>query len=163
MPAPTSLKDLYVDELRDLWSANDQMAGIVQEMRQKASDDGLRNTLEHAETGIDAHTSTLRGLLEAQGGAVGPERCRGMEGLVREARAHALAATPQDPKLGDLAIIAQYQRMSHYGVAAFGTAAAYAHALGLTQDEQTLKSVVSDIYKGDAIATHLAERLEAAA
>ncbi|MBN8903091.1 MAG: hypothetical protein BGO51_09505 [Rhodospirillales bacterium 69-11] len=162
MSAPTSLKELYVEELRDLWSANDQMAGIVKEMREHARNDGLRNTLEHAVSGIAAHTATLRRLLESQGGTAGPERCRGMEGLVREARAHALSSA-DDPMLRDLAIIAQYQRMSHYGVAGFGTAAAYAHALGLAEDERTLKSVVGDIYKGDAIATHLAERLESAA
>ena len=53
--------------------------------------------------------------------------------------------------------------MSHYGLAGFGTAAAYAKALGRLDDENTLKSIVADIYKGDEIASRLAERLEAAA
>ena len=65
--------------------------------------------------------------------------------------------------LNDLAIIAQFQRMSHYGLAGFGTAAAYAKALGRPDDEAALKSMVSNIYQGDEIATRLAERLEAGA
>ena len=53
--------------------------------------------------------------------------------------------------------------MSHYGLATFGTAAAYARALNRSNDEKALKSIVADIYKGDEIASRLAERLEAAA
>ena len=86
-----------------------------------------------------------------------------MEGLVSEARKHIIEETAGDGFLNDLIIIAQYQRMSHYGLAGFGTAAAYAHALGRPDDEATLKSVVSDIYQGDEITTRLAERLEAGA
>ena len=74
--------------------------------------------------------------------------------LVREAKAHVVDGA-------SVVIVAQYQRMSHYGLAGFGTAAAYAKALDRTADEQVLKSVVSDIYRGDEIASRLAERLEA--
>ena len=52
-----------------------------------------------------------------------------MEGLVAEAKKHAIDADVEEA-LRDLVIIAQYQRMSHYGLAGFGTAAAYAAALG---------------------------------
>jgi len=50
--------------------------------------------------------------------------------------------------------------MSHYGLAGFGTAAAYAKALGRSDDAAALQSTVSNIYRGDEIATRLAERLE---
>ena len=60
-------------------------------------------------------------------------------------------------------IIAQYQRMSHYGLAGFGSAAAYARALGKTDQENRLKSAVSEIYKVDEIASRLAESAERAA
>ena len=52
--------------------------------------------------------------------------------------------------------------MSHYGLAGFGTAAAYAKALGRSADAAALQSTVSDIYRGDEIATRLAERLKRA-
>ena len=65
--------------------------------------------------------------------------------------------------LRDLVIIAQYQRMSHYGLAGFGTAAAYAAALGEKNDAGKLSAIVKDIYKADEYTTQLAERAEKAA
>jgi hypothetical protein len=60
-------------------------------------------------------------------------------------------------------LITQYQRMSHYGLAGFGTAAAYAEALGMTEEAKKLKSIVSDIYKADEYSSHLAESAQRAA
>jgi hypothetical protein len=50
--------------------------------------------------------------------------------------------------------------MSHYGLAGFGTAAAYAKALGLEDDEAKLKRIVGDIYRADEFGSHMAEQLE---
>jgi ferritin-like metal-binding protein YciE len=161
MPSTHSLKDVYVEELRDLWSANDQMQEVMKGLGQKAKDTKLKKTLEQSVGGIAKHTETLRSLLEANGGKSGKERCQGMEGLVREARKHVEAAAGDD-ELSDLAMIAQYQRMSHYGLAGFGTAAAYAKALGLKDDEAKLKGIVGDIYKADEFSSRMAEQLEKA-
>ncbi len=157
-----SLKDVYIDEMRDLWSANDQMQQVMQSLSDKASDIKLKEMLTKSVTGIGRHTATLRTIVEAQGGDVGKEHCKGMAGLVAEAKKHALEAQ-FDGQLRDLVIIAQYQRMSHYGLAGFGTAAAYATALGMKDDAAKLKSIVSDIYKADEYTSELAERSEKAA
>ena len=81
-----------------------------------------------------------------------------MEGLVSEALKHMTQEAPTDGELLDVTIISQYQRMSHYGLAGFGTAASYAEALGKTEDVTKLKSIVSDIYKADEYASTLAEK-----
>jgi ferritin-like metal-binding protein YciE len=65
-------------------------------------------------------------------------------------------------QLRDLIVISQYQRMSHYGMAGFGTAAAYAEALGLKDDANKLKSIVKDIYQADNYTSELAQRAEKA-
>ena len=57
----------------------------------------------------------------------------------------------------DVLIIAQYQRTTHYGIAGFGTAAAYAKALGLTDDAKKLREATKEIYGGDEYMTKLAE------
>ena len=163
MSAPNSLKDVYLDELKDNWSANDQMARTVQQLSQKASDAKLKEMLEHSVEGINKHTDVLKSLIEAAGGEAEPEHCKGMEGLVSEARKHTSDEAPQDGKLRDVVIIAQYQRMAHYGLAGFGSAAAYAKALGRSEDEAKLKQAVSEIYKGDAYASKLAQSVEQAA
>ena len=114
----------------------------------KASDTKLKEMLARSIGVIGQHTAVLKSILEARGGTVGKEHCKGMEGLVAEARKHALEGEFND-KLRDIVIIAQYQRMSHYGLAGFGTAGAYAAALGLNDDAAKLKSIASNIYKAD--------------
>lgn len=163
MSAPDSLKDVYLDEMQDLWSANDQMTRAVRQLAEQASDPKLKQMLEQSAGGIGKHTETLKTVIQTNGGEAKPEHCKGMEGLVAEALKHAVKEAASDGRLRDVQIIAQYQRMSHYGLAGFGSAAAYAKALGRADDEAKLKQAVSEIYKGDEIASHLAESIERAA
>jgi len=158
MSAPGDLKELYVDELKDLWSANDQMQRTVKKLVGKASDSKTKELLSRSVEGISGHTSTLKQLIEAQEGKLSKEHCKGMEGLVAEAAKHTSGEeAPEKGPVLDAQIIAQYQRMSHYGLAGFGTAAAYAKALGLKSDEKTLKQMTKEIYSADEYATRLAE------
>lgn len=158
MSAPTNLQNVYTEELRDLWSANDQMQRFVPEMSAKAANARLKQMLEQAVGGIAQHTEMLKSLIQGKGGIEAKDQCKGMEGLIKEARKHALDDDIADEDVRDVIIIAQYQRMCHYGLAGFGAAAAYAKALGLVDDEAKLKRAVSDIYRGDEAASHLAER-----
>ena len=80
-----------------------------------------------------------------------------MEGLVAEATKHVLEEGPEKGPLLDVMIIAQYQRMTHYGIAGFGTAVAYAKALGLKDDNKKLGAATKEIYGGDEFMTKLAE------
>jgi ferritin-like metal-binding protein YciE len=144
--------------VRDLWSANDQMQKVVAAMAQQATDDKLRTLLEKSVAGIQAHTKTLQSMIPQDSSS----QCKGMEGLVAEVDRHALEAD-LPPQLRDLELISQYQRMSHYGLAGFGTAAAYAGAIGLPDEAEKLKSIVADIYNADDYSTRLAENVEKAA
>ncbi len=158
MSAPDSLKDVYTDEMKDLWSANDQMTRAVTTLAGRAHDPKLKKMLEDSVTGINGHADTLKSLISEAGGEVSKEHCKGMEGLVKEALKHAVAEAPEDGELLDITIIAQYQRMSHYGLAGFGSAAAYAGALGMKEHVGKLKGIVGDIYKADEYASHLGEK-----
>lgn len=157
-----SLEDVYATELKDLWSANDQMARVVQLMSSKAHDEKLKQTLAHSVTAIQQHAKALRDLLKETRSQLQPEHCKGMEGLVKEATKHISEEAPDNADLLDIEIISQYQRMSHYGLAGFGTAAAYAKALGKKDHVMKLAQIVEDIYHGDDYASKLAERVEAA-
>ena len=163
MPAPDSLKELYADEMKDLWSANDQMTRALKTIAPKAHDPKLKQALEQSITGIDKHTESLKTLIKEAGGEVEKEHCKGMEGLAKEALKHSIEEAPEDGELLDIAIIAQYQRMSHYGIAGFGAAAAYADALGMKEHVSKLKGIVSDIYKADEYATQLSDKAAKAA
>ena len=155
MPTAQTLQALYVDELRDLCSANKQMQAVVGKMAGRASDPKLQGLLQRSVSGIDKHTHAIEAMLPNNSAL----QCRGMEGLVEEATRHAIEAD-LSPSLRDIEMIAQYQRMSHYGIAGFGTAAAYAEALGRTEQANTLRAIVSDIYRADDYTSAMAENLE---
>lgn len=157
MPAPENLKDLYTDELKDLWSANDQMKRVLKKVASKASDKKLKDMLSKSQDGISKHTDVLKQLIAGQGEKVSKEHCKGMEGLVTEATKHIVEEGPAKGAALDAVIIAQYQRMSHYGIAGFGTAASYAKTLGLKDDNKKLRDATKEIYGSDQYMTRLAE------
>ena len=157
MSKPQDLKDLYIDELKDLWSANDQMQKVLAKIEPKASDPKLKKMLAKSQEGIAKHTDVLQQLLSNAGEEVSKEHCKGMEGLVKEATKHVLKEGPSERPALDAQIIAQYQRMTHYGIAGFGTAASFAGTLGLKDDEKKLKQATKEIYNGDEYMNRLAE------
>ena len=157
MSAPEDLMGLYTGELQDLWSANDQMATVLKKMSSKVSDPALKDMLANSQDGIAKHTEVLKGLLETSGEKVKKEHCKGMEGLVAEATKHTTEEAPKKGSVLDAVIIAQYQRMTHYGIAGFGTAASYAGTLGLKDAVKALDNVTKETYSGDDYMTKLAE------
>ncbi len=157
MSAPEDLKEIYTDELKDLWSANDQMQRVLKKLVSKATDKALKEMLATSQGSIVEHTAILKEIIAANDEKVSKEHCKGMEGLVSEATKHTGEEAPKKGPLLDTMIIAQYQRMTHYGIAGFGTAAAYAKALGRRDEQKKLKSAVKDMYRGDEYLSKLAE------
>lgn len=152
-----TLQELYVDELKDLWSANDQMAKALKKIVGQATNKKLKDMLQSSQDGIAKHTDILKALIEGQDEKLKKEHCKGMEGLVAEALKHTVEEAPKTGPVLDAAIIAQYQRMTHYGITGFGTVAAFAKALKLDDDVAKLNAAVKDMYSGDEMMTELAE------
>ena len=152
-----NLSDLYIDELKDLWSANDQMARALKKIAPQATHPKLVQMLKASQEGIADHTNLLKALIANQDETVSKEHCKGMEGLVTEALKHTIDEGPDKGPVLDAAIIAQIQRMTHYGITGFGTVAAFAKALKLSDDNKQLKAAVKDMYNADELLTELAE------
>lgn len=157
MANATNLSDLYIHELKDLWSANDQMARVLKKIVRKATHPKLKEALQSTVEGIASHTDLLKALIANQGEKVSKEHCKGMEGLAAEALKHTIEEAPVKGPVLDAAIIAQYQRMTHYGITGFGTAAAFAKALRLEDDQAQLEATVKSMYRADELMTELAE------
>ena len=159
MSTPTSLKEVYTDEIKDLWSANDQMVKAVTTLNEGVHDPKLKQHFSESLAGIGKHNETLKSLLQEAGEQVEKEHCKGMEGLCKEALKHGVAEAPADGELKDIVIIGQYQRMCHYGITGFGSAAALAKALGMKDHVTKLQGIVSDIYGADEVTSQMAEKL----
>lgn len=152
-----SLNDVYLDQLKDLHSANKQAREATQKLAEAASHDGLRRALEAGVNGIEDGNGKLEKLLSKHGKDASGEHCKGMEGLVREARAHALKEEFSDDATRDAVIVTQYQRMAHYAIAGYGCAVAFARQLGFEDDAATLHEMLEAAYSGDKTMTELAE------
>ena len=159
MSTPESLKDVYTDEVKDLWSANDQMVKALTTLNQGVHDPKLKQHFTESLAGIGKHNETLKSLLQEAGAEVEKEHCKGMEGLCKEALKHGVQEAPEDGELKDIVIVSQYQRMCHYGITGFGSAAAYAKALGMTDHVKKLQGIVSDIYGADELTSQMGEKL----
>jgi len=157
MSAISNLSDLYIDELKDLWSANDQMVRALKKMAPKATHPGLRQMLDASKTDISGHTDLLKALIDNQEEKLSKEHCKGMQGLVDEALKHTIEDGPKKGPVLDAAIIAQYQRMTHYGITGFGTVAAFSKALKLEDNNKQLRAAVKELYVADELMTELAE------
>jgi ferritin-like metal-binding protein YciE len=157
MSDTSNLADLYIDELKDLWSANDQMVRALKKIAPNATHPKLKKMLESSQKGIQGHTDLLKALIANQDETVSKEHCKGMEGLVSEAIKHTVDDAPAKGPVRDAAIIAHYQRMTHYGITGFGTVAAFSKALKLEDDNGQLRDAVRDMYAADELMTELAE------
>lgn len=152
----STLKDLYIDQLQDLYSANRQALQVTRELHDTARSNELRKALSAGAEGIEEGMDQLRSLIENHDANPRGEHCKGMEGLVAEARAHGVEADFADEDVRDASIIAQYQRMTHYGISGYGTAAAFARRLGLEEDAGVLAECLEDTRGGDRKMTAIA-------
>ena len=150
------LKDIYLGQLQDLYSANKRSAEVTDKMAEKASDGELKKALERGVAGIRDGMEKVAAILREHDKDPAGEHCKGMEGLVTEARAHALEEDFGDDDARDAMIITQYQRMAHYAIAGYGCCAAFAGRLDLGEQKSTLKECLDACYDGDREMTELA-------
>ncbi|MEE4201020.1 ferritin-like domain-containing protein [Erythrobacter sp.] len=151
-----TLKDLYIDQLQDLYSADKQSLDATKKLHEKATSSQLKSALEDGVKGISQGMEQVKGLIQGHNANPNGEHCKGMEGLVKEAKAHAIDADIADKDVLDASIITQYQRMTHYGLAGYGTALAFAKRLNLDSDARTLQTCLDNSYDGDRRMTEIA-------
>ena len=152
-----SLKDLYLDQLQDLYSADQQARDVTIKLEDAATDGALKEALHRGHNGISAGMDVMAGILRRHDKEPGKETCHGMAGLVKEAKAHALEESFGDDDVRDAMIITQYQRMAHYAIAGYGCVKAFAERLGLDDDVELLDKHLSNTYDGDEKMTELAK------
>ena len=126
-------------------------------MRDAAQNAELRDALDDAVAGIGNGMNAIADICKNHGSEPSGKTCKGMRGLINEAESHVFEDDFSDRDVQDAVIIAQAQRMGHYGLAGYGTAAAFAHALGHHICEGILKEHLDNIYGGDRPLTKLAE------
>jgi ferritin-like metal-binding protein YciE len=152
-----TLKDVYIDQLQDIYSANKQALDASQKLQDAATDTELTQAIERGTSGIKDGMAILEDIIKGHGEDPTGEFCKGMEGLVKEVHAHVLDADFGDDSVRDAMIITQYQRMTHYALAGYGCVVAFAKRLGLDSEAHQLNECLDNTYDGDRAMTAIAE------
>jgi ferritin-like metal-binding protein YciE len=156
-----SLRQLYVDELKDLYSAETQLVKALPKMAKASSNPELRQAFEEHLRQTSEQVSRLEQIFEALEEKPTGKKCLGMEGLVKEG-----AETMQE-KYGeavmDAAVIGAAQRVEHYEIAAYGTVRAFAELLGEEQHVSLIEQTLEEEKQADEKLTQLAEEINSQA
>lgn len=152
----SSLK-LYVDELKVLWLANDQMARALAKIAPQAQNPKLHIMLKQSQAGIAKHTEIVKSLIRAHGEVAYKKNCKGMQGLAAEAIKQTIEEARESGSVLDAVIIAQHRRITYCGLLGFGKVWGFAKALQLADDQTKLQSAVSEMYQSDELMRKLAE------
>ncbi|WP_295314853.1 ferritin-like domain-containing protein [Roseobacter sp.] len=156
--AINSLKEIYHDQLQDIYSACKQSLDVTAELGRAATDKELSEALIAGSKGISEGMDALKSICAEHDIDPEGEHCKGMEGLVKEARAHALEEDFGDDDARDAMIITQYQRMVHYALAGYGCLVAFANRLEKDGDAAVLQRHLDETYDGDRRMTEIATK-----
>jgi ferritin-like metal-binding protein YciE len=149
------LMNLYVDELKDVYNAEEQILRALPKMASKAAHKELRTAFENHRAITEEQVKRLETIFDDLKMPAQGKRCRGMEGLLEEGE--EMMSEDADPDVLDAAMIASAQRVEHYEIAAYGTLRTYANQLGLTEHAQLLQKTLDEEGNTDKLLTKIAE------
>lgn len=150
-----NLEDLFHHELKDLYSAEKQLLEALPKMAESAQDPKLKSTFELHLQQTKAQKERLEKVCEIVGISPGRSKCKAMEGLVEEGQ--DMIDEKATPEVKDAALVASAQRIEHYEISGYGTAAYYAERLGMTEAHQLLAETLKEEKETDAKLNKLAK------
>jgi ferritin-like metal-binding protein YciE len=148
------LKHLYIEELKDLYSAETQMVKALPKMANAASSEDLRAGFEEHFGQTKEHVVRLEKILKALGESPKGKKCKGMEGLIKEG-SEMIEEDPAPEEL-DAGLISAAQRVEHYEIAGYGCVSTYAKLLGEDQAVSLLRLTLEEEKETDEKLTQLA-------
>ena len=152
-----SLRDLFIEELRDLYSAENQLVAALPKMAEAASDPELKKAFtDHLEQ-TENHVARLEQIFEGLDEKPSGETCQAMEGLVKEGS--EMIKADGDPIVRDSGLIGAAQRVEHYEMAGYGTARSLAQRLGEQEAAELLQETLDEEGEADNLLTEIAESL----
>lgn len=150
-----TLQDLFVHELKDLYSAENQLVKALPKMVKAATNEDLRAGFEAHLEQTKEHVSRLEQIADACDFKLTGHRCKAMEGLIEEGG--ELISEEAEDTVRDAGLIGAAQRVEHYEIAGYGTARALAECLGYGQAVELLGLTLSEEKATDEKLTELAE------
>jgi len=153
------LKELLVDELQDLLSAETQLTEALPKMAEAANHPKLKEAFEKHLIQTQGQVERLRTVMNLIGEDGEGETCKAMQGLIEEAQEKIDKSAEKDPLAADLALIAAAQKVEHYEIASYGTARCLARQLGENDCARLLSHTLGEEEGADFLLTAIADPL----
>ena len=150
-----TLKDLYIDEIKDLYSAGKQLVKALPKMAKAANDKNLQQAFRTHLKETAQHAARLEQICQELGVSPRGKKCVGMEGLIEEG--NELIKGDPDPDVLDAGLISKAQHVEHYEIAGYGTVRTYARQLGFENQAELLQQTLDEEGRTDHLLTELAE------
>ena len=153
-----ALKELYIDELRDIYNAENQLTKALPKMAKAATSDELRAGFEGHLEQTKGHVERLERIFKELGEKPTGKKCKGMEGLVGEGD-EMMKEDELEGEALDAGLISAAQRVEHYEIAAYGGVRTYANLLGESDAAKLLEQTLKEEKETDQKLTKLAEKI----
>jgi ferritin-like metal-binding protein YciE len=150
-----SLHDLFVDSLKDLYSAENQLLKALPKMAKAATSEDLAQAFEDHLAETEAQVERLEKICKELGVSPKGKKCKAMEGLIEEGK-EVLEEEAEDA-VRDAALIQAAQKVEHYEIAGYGCARTYARALGYEDAADLLQETLDEEGAADHKLTDIAE------
>jgi len=150
-----NLEELFHHQLKDLYSAEKQLLEALPKMAKKAHDPKLKAAFEEHLSETEEQKARIEQVCEKLGISPGRMKCKAMEGLIEEGE--DMIDENAEPEVKDAGLIAEAQRIEHYEISGYGTAAHYAERLGLADVAKILRTTLDEEQNADTKLNKLAK------
>jgi ferritin-like metal-binding protein YciE len=151
----STMDDLFVHGLRDIYYAENQILESLPDMRAKATNPQLQQAFMEHERQTQGQVERLRQVFQLHGVEVGGVNCPAIDGIIEEA--DEIAGEVDDPRVLDAALLAAAQAVEHYEISRYGTLVAWARELGREDCASLLQANLDEEKDTDKLLTQLAE------
>lgn len=154
--ANSLLKEFFVDELKDIYYAEKQIAKTLPKMKKAATSDELKSAFESHKTMTEEQVERLEKVFELLGEKAKGKTCEAIEGILKEGEG-IIADTDSKTATRDVGLIFAAQKVEHYEIATYGGLAQLAETLGLSEVAQLLHTTLEEEKQTDHLLTNIAE------
>jgi Mn-containing catalase len=153
----TGLKDLLVEQLQDLLSAENQLVAALPKMADAANEPKLQEAFTKHLQQTKGHVDRLKNSLQLLGGPGKPKTCKAMKGIVEEGQETIDESEDKDELTADLALIAAAQRVEHYEISGYGNARCLAKQIGEREVATLLTHTLGEEEAADFLLTSITQ------
>ncbi|MBN2117743.1 MAG: ferritin-like domain-containing protein [Anaerolineales bacterium] len=150
-----TLEDLFIDLLKDLYSAENQLVKALPKMAKNAQASDLQKAFQDHLKQTEKQAARIERIFSDLEGSPRGKKCVGMEGLVEEG--NEIIKEAADPDALDAGLIAAAQKVEHYEIASYGTARAWAQHLGYQEAARLLQETLEEESLANELLTRIAE------